>query len=73
MNVGLRVRLKGIPDGLPNPPDLPTKLVFQQCIGHEFAVAGVNEVGMAELNVESVTQNLAETIWVEPKFLEVIS
>lgn len=73
MHVGSRVRLTGIPEGLPNPPDLPTKSIFKLCVGREFVVAGLNERGMAELAVESLTGSLGETIWVEPEFLEIIS
>jgi hypothetical protein len=73
MNVGSRVRLEGVPDGIPNPPDLPTKSIFKQCVDHEFVIAGFNEIGMAELNVESITGNLGETIWVEPEFLKLVS
>jgi len=73
MNIGTQVRLVGIPDDLPSTPDLPTKAVFAQCVGHEFVVAGLNDLGMAELIVESVTGRTGETIWVEPEFLEILS
>jgi hypothetical protein len=73
MKIGDRVRLIGVPDNLPNPPDLPTKEVFGKSVGCEFVVAGVNDFGMAELVIESVTQSVGETIWVEPEFLEVIA
>jgi hypothetical protein len=35
-------------------------------------IAGFNNVGMAELHVESVTGGIGETIWVEKEFLEVV-
>ncbi len=73
MKVGSKVRLVGIPDGLEDYPDFPTKSTFERCIGHEFVIEGFNEVGMAELDIASVTGSVGETIWVEPKFLEVIS
>lgn len=73
MKVGSKVRLIGIPDGLEDYPDFPTKSTFERCIGHEFVIEGFNEVGMAELDIESVTGSVGETIWVEPKFLELIS
>ena len=73
MKVGDTVRLIGVPDGLPNPPDLPTGTVFRRCLGHRFLIAGFNEFGMVEINVESVTGSAGETVWVEPEFLEVIS
>ena len=73
MKAGDKVRLVDIPDGLKDYPDFPTKTTFQRCIGHEFVVVGFNEVGMAELEIQSVTGSIGETIWVEPKFLELIS
>lgn len=39
----------------------------------EFVIAGFNEVGMAEIGIESVTGSVGETIWVEPTFLQLIS
>jgi hypothetical protein len=72
MKLGTRVRLIGVPNDLPDPPDLPTKAVFAMCVGHEFLVAGLNDFGMAELIVESVTNRAGETIWVEPEFLEIL-
>jgi hypothetical protein len=72
VKIGSKVRLIGIPDGLPDNPDLPTKSVFEKCVGREFVIAGFNEIGMAELYVESVTGSVGETIWVEIEFLELI-
>ena len=73
VNVGTHVRLIGVPGGLEDYPDLPTKSIFKRCVGQEFVIAGYNEVGMAELEVESVTGNFGESIWVEPCFLEIVS
>ena len=73
MKVGSKVRLVGVPDGLEDYPDFPTKSTFERCIGHDFVIGGFNEVGMAELDIESVTGSVGETIWVEPRFLELIS
>jgi len=73
MKVGSKVRLIGIPDGLEDYPDFPTKSTFLKCVGREFIVAGLNEVGMAEINIESVTGSSDEKIWIEPKFLELLS
>jgi hypothetical protein len=70
MDVGSKVRLVALPEGLKDFPDFPTKSTFEKCVGHEFLVAGFNEVGMAELDIQSVTASIGETIWVEPKFLE---
>jgi len=74
MNVGDRVRLLSLPPDLPvGEDDLPTKATFEKCIGGEFVITGFNEAGMAELDIESVSGSLGETIWVEPQFLELIS
>jgi hypothetical protein len=73
MRIGDKVRLIVLPPDLPvGDADLPTKAVFNKCLGHDFAIAGFNDFGLAELLVESVTGSVGETIWVEPEFLELI-
>jgi hypothetical protein len=72
MKVGDTVRLIGIPDGLRDFPDLTTKSAFEKCVCQEFTIADFNEVGMAEVNIESVTGSVGETIWVESQFLELV-
>jgi hypothetical protein len=73
MKIGDKLRLIALPPDLPvGDADLPTKAVFNKCLGYEFVVAGFNEIGAAELLVESVTGSIGETIWVEPEFLELI-
>ncbi|HWY53835.1 MAG TPA: hypothetical protein VNZ03_05195 [Terriglobales bacterium] len=72
MKVGDKVRLIALPPDLPVGDADPTKAVFNRCLRHDFAVAGFNEIGWAELLVESVTGSIGETIWVEPEFLEPI-
>jgi hypothetical protein len=74
MKVGDRVRLTSRPPDLPDgDTDLPTRATFEKCIGREFLITGFNELGMAELDIESVTGSVGETIWVELQFLEQIS
>ncbi len=73
MKVGSKVRMIGVPKGLEDYLDFPTKSTFEKCVGHEFVVAGFNTVGMAELIIESVTGSVGETIWVETKFLKPLS
>ena len=73
LQIGDSVRLIGVPDGLEDYPDLPTKSTLQKCVGHEFKVAGFNEYGMAELIIESVTGKVGEAIWVESEFLTAVS
>lgn len=70
MKVGAKVRVIGIPDGLEDYPDFPTKSTFTKCIGRKFVIAGFNEVGMAELDISSVNGSIGEKIWIEPQFLE---
>lgn len=72
MNLGSKVRLVGVPDGLEESLEFPTRSTFERCLGREFAIAGFNELGMAQLDVESVTGHFGESIWVEPQFLEVL-
>ena len=73
MKVGSKVRVIGIPDGLEDHPDFPSKSTFIKCVGREFVIAGFNEIGMAELDISSVNGSVGETIWIEPQFLELIS
>jgi hypothetical protein len=73
VKIGSKVRLLGVPDGLEDYPDFPTKSTFERCVGRDFVIAGFNDVGMAELGIEAVTGSVGETIWVEPKFLQLIS
>ena len=72
MNIGSKVRLIGVPAGLDESPDFPTKSTFERCVGHEFVISGFNEIGMAELVIECVTGSIGKTIWVEPQFLELL-
>jgi len=73
MRIGSKVRVISVPDGLEDYPDLPTKSTFMKCVGREFVIAGFNEVGMAEIGIESVNGSVGETIWIEPQFLELVS
>ena len=73
MKVGSKVRVIGIPAGLKDLPDLPIKSIFERCVGSEFVIASFDEIGNAELCIESVTGDSGEKIWIEPQFLELIS
>jgi hypothetical protein len=73
LKIGDRVRLIQLPQHLPNNNDLPTQSIFEHCLGQEFSVAGFNEIGWAELVIESLTGSVGETIWVEPEYLEPVS
>jgi hypothetical protein len=74
MKIGDSVRLVGLPAISPEPdPPLGTLALFQKCLGQVFIVSGFNEIGWAELEVESVSGSVGETIWVEPEYLIVVS
>lgn len=73
IEVGSKVRVLSIPDGLEDYPDFPTKSTFIKCVGREFVITGFNNVGMAEIDIESVNGSVGETIWIEPQFLELVS
>ena len=74
VQVGDAVRLVSVPPDIPKgDADLPTQATFQRCVGHEFVIAGFNEIGWAEIDIESFTGRLGETIWVEPDSLELVS
>jgi hypothetical protein len=65
--------LIGVPPSLEDFPDLPTKSTFQRCLGNEFTVTAITDIGWAELPIESVTGKKGEKIYVSPRFLDVIS
>lgn len=73
MKIGDMVRITGVPEGLEDYPDFPTKSTFERCLKRKFLLAGFNDVGMAEIVIESVTGSVGETIWIEPQFLELVS
>jgi hypothetical protein len=67
MQIGDHVKLIGIPN------DLHPKVykIFSLCLGHIFRIDDFNELGMAGLNVMSITGNkTGEWIYVESQFLE---
>jgi hypothetical protein len=74
MKIGDKVRLVGIPVGVPEGDvHLPTKKTFERCMGHAFVISGFNEIGWAEIEITSVTGSVGEAIWVEPECLQLIS
>lgn len=48
------------------------RAVFEKCAGKEFEISGFNEIGWAELAVESITGKTGDAIWVEPEFLKLV-
>lgn len=77
MKIGDKVRLVGIPDLSSIPDDvldeLKTKETLENAQGKIFEVIGVNEFGMAELEIPNIDDDeLLDTVFIEPEFLEVI-
>ena len=73
MRIGSAVQLIRLPPNLPRgDASLPTQAIFEKCLGQNFLIAKFNEVGWAELNIESVTGHIGETIWVEPEYLTLL-
>jgi hypothetical protein len=73
LQVGDKVRLLRVPSEVKDIPGMNTREVFAKCVGSVFSVVAFNEIGWAELPVESVTGSIGETLWVEPEHLEVVS
>ncbi|HXZ31573.1 MAG TPA: Rossmann-like and DUF2520 domain-containing protein [Terriglobales bacterium] len=69
VEVGDRVRIIEVPPL--KPTEHRTHTIFQRCLGKVFPVAGFQK-GLIELQVGRVVGRFpgAETIWVEPEFLE---
>jgi hypothetical protein len=51
-------------------PDSKHKPPLRNVWGGSSPYRGFNEIGWAELHIESVTNSRGEKIWVEPEFLE---
>lgn len=71
------MKLTGIPPNLKDAEDLPTRTLFEKCLGQLFVVAGVDSVDgvstpLAKLDVSHVVgvDPWKHTIWVEPEYLQ---
>lgn len=80
MRVGAKVKLIAIPADCRDDDDMQTRTLFEKCLGRVFTVAAIEHVEgledeLIELNVGHVLGKSAclETIWVEPKYLELQS
>ena len=78
MKVGDKVRVIGIPEGLPD-NDMQTMQVFEQCLGRIFPIEDIKKVEdlpheLVELLVGEVVgeADFMHSIWIEPEFLEVV-
>jgi hypothetical protein len=79
MKAGDVVKLAGIPPNLTDLEDLPTRPLFEKCLGHVFVVAGVDSIDgvptpLAKLDVGHVVgeEPWRQTIWVAPEYLQSI-
>jgi hypothetical protein len=80
--MGDRVRIVDIPNDLKSPsykddPDMRTGELFRFCIGRTLTIRGFDRYGYIELEVDddpAVKKKFGlNWIWVEPKFIELIS
>jgi hypothetical protein len=71
LKTGDRVRVIAVPVRLPV-DELKTRELFELCLGKVFPIAGFNQFGMLELEVGEVRRKAAcaETIWIEPDYVE---
>ncbi len=79
MKAGDVVKLVGIPPNLKDAEDLPTRTLFEKCLGQVFIVGGVESVDgmqtpLIKLDVGDVIgqETWKHAIWVEPEYLQFI-
>lgn len=77
MKAGETVKLIGIPPNLSDKEDMPTRTLFEKCLGKSFVVEAVESVEgvpfpLAKLDVGHVIgeESWKHTIWVEPEYLQ---
>ncbi|HEY8128153.1 MAG TPA: hypothetical protein VIF39_05470 [Hyphomicrobium sp.] len=72
MNIGDKVRVLGIPDGVPADNKMLLKL-FSGCVGKTFPIVKIDD-GLVELHVGEAFGKPAEyhQIWLEQSQLEVV-
>jgi hypothetical protein len=80
--VGDRVLILDIPSDLKDPgyeddPEMRTAELFRFCLGRKFVIRGFDRYGFIELRVDddrAVKKRFGlNSIWLEPKFLDMIS
>jgi hypothetical protein len=71
------VKLIGIPPNLSDKEDMPTRTLFEKCLGKSFVVEAVESIEgvpfpLAKLDVGHVIgeESWKHTIWVEPEYLQ---
>jgi hypothetical protein len=79
MKAGDVVRLVGIPPNLSDAKELPTRTLFEKCLGQTFVIAGIESVEgvpipLVRLDVGDVLHQepWEHTIWVEAEYLNFI-
>jgi hypothetical protein len=72
MNIGDKVRVLGVPDGVPQDNKMLLKL-FKGCVGKTFPIVKFDD-GLVELHVGEAFGKSAEyhQIWLEPGQVEVV-
>jgi hypothetical protein len=77
MKAGETVKLVGIPPNLSDGEDMPTRTLFEKCLGKSFVVEAVESVEgvpfpLAKIDVGHVIgeESWKHTIWVEPEYLQ---
>jgi hypothetical protein len=73
MKVGDLVRVIQVPAGLRDDEDLPTKTLFDLCLGKTFPIAEI-DANMIELHVGELLGKLPyqHSIFIEPEFVEAV-
>ena len=73
MKKGDLVRIVGVPPGLRDERDLPSKRIFDLCLGRIFPIAGF-QGHLLEIDVGHFVGEAASmhSIWIEPEFVEFV-
>jgi hypothetical protein len=61
MKAGDRVRLIAIPSDEDDPAMRST---LEMCLGHDFTVTAVNEIGSAEIEIDSITGISGDKVYI---------
>ena len=63
MKIGDRVRLIAVP---PDEHDPHMKSTLAKCLGHDFTVMAINEIGFAEIEIDSITGISGDKVYIPP-------
>lgn len=70
MKVGDTVRLIAIPRDEHDPA---MKSTLAKCLGHDFTVTAINEIGSAEIEIDSITGISGDKVYIPPGCLKTLS